>query len=139
MDKVLDKEDLIIFVRAENLSEQQISDLIGKTTSASHLQIWLISEEDDEELNLNSLGYQTGYMAEDASSYRPPNSNRWEIIFETKDKSWKEVAGPIFDFFLERTPGTILHKHKARQYWVYSIPSNALIELLGLEVSLRRP
>jgi trehalose 6-phosphate synthase/phosphatase len=78
-----------------------------------------ISGRDADTLHdwLGELGIDL--VAEHGAHIRMSGQNAWEDMVQGIDEGWKEKLQPVFEVFVDRTPGSLLEKKGAALVWHY--------------------
>ncbi|RCI04763.1 threalose-6-phosphate phosphatase, partial [Rhizopus stolonifer] len=82
--------------------------------------VWVISRHTQEWLD-QCLGQipHLGLSAEHGSFIKDPQDSIWTSTIDNLDLSWKEGIKEIFEYYTERTPGSIIEERKCSIAWHY--------------------
>lgn len=82
--------------------------------------VWIISGRDQQFLDewMKSIP-ELGLSAEHGSFVRRPRSEHWENLTETMDMSWQEKVMEVFQYYTEKTQGSVIERKKVALTWHY--------------------
>ncbi|PKC74143.1 hypothetical protein RhiirA1_516604 [Rhizophagus irregularis] len=108
-----------------NNSTKRLVDLLTRLTSDSRNVVYVMSGRTS-----NSLEEQLGEvpnlgMSAENGSYLKLIGGKWENLFTDLDMSWKEQVNEIFEYYTERTPGSLIEKKNLSIVWHYRTADNS--------------
>lgn len=82
--------------------------------------VWIISGRDQGFLDewMKSIP-ELGLSAEHGSFIRRPRNERWENLTETMDMSWQDRVMEVFQYYTEKTQGSVIERKRVALTWHY--------------------
>ncbi|OAD77688.1 glycosyltransferase family 20 protein, partial [Phycomyces blakesleeanus NRRL 1555(-)] len=83
--------------------------------------VWIISGRDQATLDewIGSKVDNIGLSAEHGCYIKPPGAEKWTSIVSNVDMSWKQDVAEIFEYYTERTQGSMVEYKKSSITWHY--------------------
>lgn len=97
-----------------------VKDTLKKLCENTQNIVWVVSGRTQEWLD-ECLGDipNLGLSAEHGCFIKDPSSTTWSDISDGLDFSWKKDVNEIFEYYTERTPGSLIEKKKSCLAWHY--------------------
>jgi trehalose 6-phosphate synthase/phosphatase len=94
-------------------------DRLTSLTSDDHNQVVVISGRNAETLETWLSMSGADLVAEHGARIRRASSGSWETVAEATEGDWKQQLQPLFEVFVDRTPGALLEEKGAALVWHY--------------------
>ncbi|CAG8621597.1 9808_t:CDS:10 [Funneliformis mosseae] len=108
-----------------NASTKRLVGLLTRLTSDSRNVVYVMSGRTFESLE-EQLGEVPNLgMSAENGSYLKLIGGKWENLFTDLDMSWRDQVDEIFEYYTERTPGSLIEKKNVSVVWHYRTADNS--------------
>jgi trehalose 6-phosphate synthase/phosphatase len=109
--------------------------LLGKLAADASTAIAVISGRSRHDLESWFGGVPGLWLAaEHGAIMRSPETMRWELYHPTYTSEWKEQILPVFEHFMDRTPGSLIEEKEFSVVWHYRMADPEFGEWLANEL-----
>jgi len=99
--------------------DPELLDLLRKLAADDHNHVAVISGRESSTLEDWLGGCGVDLVAEHGAHIRLASSGKWEHFDDSLDDEWKVQLQPVFEVFVDRTPGSLLEEKSAALVWHY--------------------
>ncbi|CAO3677838.1 unnamed protein product [Umbelopsis vinacea] len=100
-------------------SPHRIHQVLKHLSQDPNNTVYVLSGQSKDKMDVSLGNLQNiGLSAESGAYLRQPGGH-WEDVFENVDLSWKPAVMEIFDYYTERTPGSVIENKDVSIVWHY--------------------
>jgi trehalose 6-phosphate synthase/phosphatase len=114
--------------------DKELLELLSKLTGSSKNTVVVISGRDSDTLEAWLGGTGVDMVAEHGAKTRLAGDDDWQITEEDYSNEWKARLRPVFEVYVDRTPGALLEEKGAALVWHYRRADPGLGELRAAEL-----
>ena len=103
----------------EAVPQDRVKKALGKLAADPNTIVYVISGRDHVSLGGWLGDLPIGLSAEHGTFHRLPGTTEWHDELATSDRSWMDVVHNIFQYYVERTPGSLIERKEHALAWHY--------------------
>lgn len=104
------------------VSSERLLSILRRLVADDKNEVYIVSGRTKSALK-KRLGDipELGLCAENGCFLRPPRSDKWIDLFNNSNEAWKEKVSQIFEYYMERTPGSFIEKKEESIVWHFRL------------------